>query len=397
MIGKTIFKYRLSSRNPENKDEGLRALVLAVLVIILITQPSRTFSQTQPSIKAKVVDPSEGDIVDDNDDGEDDARNGLADRTGINEDPGDDNDDNIERGDADSQNPKTLSTKENQGESTNATETPLEEESQVHIHEDIPTETIPIAPLSPVDPPSIPVVNETPLNQMPASDYVEVIPKEKTVEVELRKSYKNYRERRTNHGFLFNFNAENVYFPEYTSILDEAPYEDMFGQEDLTLLQFNLAYKFNFFLGALTAGIGYGHGTLIDDRFTTAEGAFEERHLTISKKSVNVEWMLDSLMKEPYFVPYVGMSYWQLGLSEENKTTGITNSHDTGYGTSFTVGFLVQLNWIEPASARAGYMEQGLENTYLDVFWTQYQDTDSEIDPVFANDFNFGVGLRLEF
>jgi hypothetical protein len=58
---------------------------------------------------------------------------------------------------------------------------------------------------------------------------------------------------------------------------------------------------------------------------------------------------------------------------------------------------LIQLNWIEKETAKLAYLGQGLENTYLDVFWTQYQNTDDELDPAFENDFNFGVGLRLEF
>lgn len=239
---------------------------------------------------------------------------------------------------------------------------------------------------------SFPQANPSPTASAPIeADMVEVIPREKTVEVEVRKEYTPYRERRTTHGFLFSFNAENLYFQDYASIVDEKLYEELFGQEDLTLLQIQLDYKLNFILGAIVAGAGFGQGTLIDDRVG------EERSLTISKKSLRAQWLLDSLTKEPYLVPYVGVSYWQFGIEEGNRTLKTTNSYDSGNGTALTVGMLVQLNWIEPDVAKGAYLSQGLENTYLDVFWTQYQNTDNELDPVFENDFNFGVGLRMEF
>ena len=163
------------------------------------------------------------------------------------------------------------------------------------------------------------------------------------------------------------------------------------------MAQVQINYKLNFVLGSLLAGVSYGQGTIIDNRSVDAALINEERSLTIEKKAVSAQWQLDALMKEPYFVPYVGFSYWQIGLTEENLTTKTVGTYDTGYGTSLTAGFLIQLNWIEPETSKLAYLNQGLENTYLDVFWTQYQNTDNELDPALENDFNFGVGLRVEF
>lgn len=420
MIGKTIFKIRSSSRNPENKDLSLRALVLVVLFIAISLHSSETYSQTATGAKSKAPPAAAADVDDNGDDTEDTAekKNTLVPTTA----EADDNSDSEGTTDEKVASPNTPPAASPQAtvqsseqpsvdtlepaepameETVDNSEPPMENQETLTT-EQPPVETVPQDP-PPIEeaptPPPVPVVEETPLQHIPPpAEYVEVIPKEKIVEIEPRKTYTtNYRDRRTRHGFTFDFNAENLYFPEYTSIIDGALYEDMFGQEDVTLLQASFGYKFNFALGALSAGLSYGQGTLVDDRSVDASEVPQERLLTISKKAINVQWTLDTLMKEPYFVPYVGMSYWQLGLTEENVTQGLTEEHDTGYGTSFTIGFLVQLNWLDKESSRVAYLEQGLENTYLNVFWTQYQDTGDELDPILANEFNFGVGLRLEF
>jgi hypothetical protein len=44
-------------------------------------------------------------------------------------------------------------------------------------------------------------------------------------------------------------------------------------------------------------------------------------------------------MKEPYAVPYVGMSYWQMGVSEKNNTTGASGTYDTDMAPQLRRGF----------------------------------------------------------
>lgn len=383
-------------KNQKNKDQSRWSLVGKLVLLALAIPPLVSFAQITPAAKTKVEA-----TVDDN----------SADDSGQ-----DDTDDNTENDvdetkEVDSEAPKQQPnvTNEDSGE-LDIEDNPVQEAQILEATEPVvPPPVEPVAELPSAEPaaeappmvpepepyiPLSPAVENESIEALPTTaenNFVEVIPSERTVELELRKDYKKYRERRTTHGFMFNFNAENLYFQDYMSIVDQKLYEELFGQEDLTLLQVFLDYKLNFFLGSLTAGAGYGQGTLVDDRIG------EERSLTIAKTSFRAQWLLDSLMKEPYFVPYAGFSYWQMDLTEDNTTLNTSASYSTGYGTALTAGVLIQLNWMDPLVAKEAYLGQGLENTYLDVFWTQYQNTDEELDPAFENDFNFGVGLRMEF
>ncbi|GEM_PF-1764143 len=406
MIGKTILNMSTAVKNWKNKDQGPWSLVVSTLVFAIALHSPYSSSQESTSTKSKaavkgtVVAEEVDDNVADTDDESDESSktNQAAEAADDNpEEPAE----TLEAGD----NPQAPAVVEEQTveDSTEpvAEQAPaelmLEAPPAESLQTEAPIETVPVEPAPVVAEPTpepyvAPPVTETvPVEKVTEADMVEVIPREKNVEIEPRKRYTNYRDRRTTHGFLFSFNAENLYFQDYASLVDQKLYEELFGQEDLTLLQVQVDYKLNFMLGSIIAGAGFGQGTLIDDRVG------EERGLTISKKSLRAQWLLDSITKEPYFVPYLGASLWQFGISEENKTLNTTNSYDTGNGTALTVGFLIQLNWLEPEVAKGAYLAQGLENTYLDVFWTQYQNTDDELDPVFENDFNFGVGLRMEF
>jgi hypothetical protein len=395
-------------KNQRNKDQGPWSIVLSVLVLAIAFHASDTYSQNAPGAKAKPAAKSSPNIEEADDNGSDDSEEEDAPDVNIVDENAADNEEEksvvaapaVKPEDA-VENETSLEAGDNiEDNAPVADQPPAEALPEAPPAESMQTDTPPVetVPVQPIPQPepyfSTPTAEALPLHSdktVSEVDMVEVIPREKTVEVEPFKGYKPYRQRRTTHGFMFNVNAENLYFQDYTSIVDQKLYEELFGQEDLTLVQVQLDYKLNFFLGSLVTGVGYGQGTLVDDRIG------EERSLTIEKKSARAQLLFDSLMNEPYFVPYVGFNFWQFGITEENNTLSTKNSYDTGNGTSLTVGFLVQLNWMDPQVAKLAYLGEGLENTYLDVFWTQYQNTDDELDPIFENDFNFGVGLRMEF
>lgn len=408
----------------KNKDVSLRAIVLSLSILMFVFCSSHVLSQPAPSTKSNPTVKSapsaaEAALIDDNE--EESATNDKDDVEEIAEEYSEETSKELSEA-KDSEDVEAPPEKQVQSQpaepARDDSEEPTSEASaqqdQIPENEqevvadsageeaqDKPTETVAKDPVVEKNPEPIP---EPPLPETVLSaentteaDYVEVIPMEKSVELVTRKSYTAYRDRRTTHGFLFNLGAENLYFPEYASIQDGKLYEELFGQEDLTLVQMSVSYKLNFFLGSLAAGIGYGQGTLIDDRSLNIEKQNEERSLTIEKKSFHGQLIFDSLMKEPYFVPYVGLNYWQLGISEKNTKKDKSSSRNTGFGTSMTIGFLMQMNWIEPETSKMAYLSHGLENTYLDIFWTQYQGTGEDDDPNFENDFNFGVGLKLEY
>lgn len=220
---------------------------------------------------------------------------------------------------------------------------------------------------------------------------VDVIPGESSVVVLKHKNYEDYKIRRKTHGGSVNVTTENIYMADYTSLHDDEIYEALWGQEDVSLVQLGLNYKYNFTLGSLNLGIGYGHGSLLDDRIG------DERTIALDKSSASIQFLLDNLMREPYFVPYVGASIFNFKINEYVKSTDQTYEMTSSYGNSFTVGFLIQLSWMERETSRLAYQENGIENTYLDVFWTQYENPNEDPDPSIQSDLNWGAGLRVEF
>lgn len=234
---------------------------------------------------------------------------------------------------------------------------------------------------------------EVPTNQVSNTDenLVEVIPYNQNVEVLKVKEYESYKDRRTTHGFMMNIVTENVFFADYVSQHDQAIYEDLWGQEDVSLPQINLNYKFNFKLGSITLGAGYGQGSIVDDRIG------DERTITVDKTAGSIQFLLDNMMSEPYFVPYVGASIFKFNIGEKVLSTDSSYSSESEYGNAFTVGFLIQLNWADKESAKEAYLAHGLENTYLDVFWTQHENPNEDPLPNVQSDMNWGAGLRVEF
>lgn len=229
------------------------------------------------------------------------------------------------------------------------------------------------------------------LDPKPREELVEVIPYQGNVEVLKFKNYENYKDRRTTNGFMMYLGSENLYFADYVSQHDQLLYEELWGNEDLTVPELNINYKFNFLLGSLTFGLGFGQGSLLDDRIG------DERTIAIEKISASIQFLADNLMREPYFVPYVGASVFQFKVSESVKSVEKSYESTSDVGYSFSVGFLIQLNWIEKEVSKQAYLEHGLENTYLDFHWTKHENPNDDPKPNLESDINWGAGLRVEF
>lgn len=199
----------------------------------------------------------------------------------------------------------------------------------------------------------------------------------------------SYRERRTANGLLVSLNAENFFPKNYLSTLDNAIYTDLYGKNAILIVGIELAYKYNFSLGSMTLGAGYGAGT-ID---SSASG--DARTLEVTRPFGSVAYIMDALFNEPYVVPYAELKIWQIGVSETSSTD--TYSANTGVGFTYSIGALFQLNALDSNTARGAIHEYGLENTYIDFYMAKYTQTQSAQDADTETDFNYGAGLRLEF
>jgi hypothetical protein len=208
-----------------------------------------------------------------------------------------------------------------------------------------------------------------------------------------------YKQRRLTSAFTMGFSYENFYPNKYTSIINLTDsYNDMFGNSEIPMLNMDIGYKYNFSLGSLIAGVGIGIGRLTDSHKQIYS------QLEFTKTMAYAGYVMDSIFNEPYVAPYFmgGTTLFSIKESVADETpTGnvntVTESGSTNTGFFYKVGALIQLNWIEDDVFRKGLIDYGLQNTYLDVFVTQYTTSISEDDPDIETGINFGAGLRVEF
>jgi hypothetical protein len=52
---------------------------------------------------------------------------------------------------------------------------------------------------------------------------------------------------------------------------------------------------------------------------------------------------------------------------------------------------------LDQDTAKESTFSTGLENTFIDLYITQYAKTESEDDPNTETDLGYGAGIRLEF
>lgn len=202
-----------------------------------------------------------------------------------------------------------------------------------------------------------------------------------------------YRERRSKWSFTFGLNQEN-FFPEKAQLnSDTTPvsYESLFGKEPIRLFQINTGAKYNFLWGALSAELIYGMGQVSDGRSGVS------RVLSITKQGLSFGWTMDSLFREPYVAPYINGQVFEMSYADKGASIG----DDTGITaptTGMTVGLLIQLNAVDPTdTAMKANFEYGLNNTFLDLFLTQYNTSNSKDDPELQTSLNWGAGIKLEF
>lgn len=198
-----------------------------------------------------------------------------------------------------------------------------------------------------------------------------------------------YKKRRQTWAPVFGVNAGMILPTKYFSEIDGSSYSDMFGSKSIPLIQLQLGGQYNFALGSLGIMLEGGYGQV------SGSGIGEDRTLTLTKKAASLTYTMNMLWNEPYFAPYVSAELLNFDYREEGTTLSASGS--TSFTTAFTIGALIQLNWIDPDSALEARNSSGLNNIFLDVFATQYNTSNSTTDANFQSDLNWGAGLKMEF
>ncbi|MBO9667993.1 MAG: hypothetical protein J7501_14415 [Bdellovibrio sp.] len=204
-----------------------------------------------------------------------------------------------------------------------------------------------------------------------------------------------YKERRDHTGIYFGIVYENFLPDSYVSPQDSLTYNNMFGSETIPLIGINFDYKWNMSLGSLAFGLGGAIGSINDAR------SGSDRTLDVTRYLASIKFTADNLMMEPYVAPYIGVSAYMIGVKDTAKASGSTQkvevSKNTPIGYAYTVGLLLQLDWLDYTAAKQATFAFGLENTFIDIFLTQYTKAGGDTDPDMQTDLNWGAGLRMEF
>lgn len=199
----------------------------------------------------------------------------------------------------------------------------------------------------------------------------------------------SYKERRSDHGAYFSLGYEDLVLKNFISIIDGRRYSENFGSSGIALIRAGLEYKYNIGLGSIAAGAEFGSGEV------SGKDTVGDRKLSITKYGVSAKYAADMIMDEPYAVPYVGINIWQMELTDKTTTTSIKESLNMGY--NYTLGVMLQLDWIDYETAKKATFDYGLENTFIDIYATQYASSGSAADPDASTDFIYGANLRFEF
>ncbi|QDK39553.1 hypothetical protein [Bdellovibrio sp. NC01] len=195
-----------------------------------------------------------------------------------------------------------------------------------------------------------------------------------------------YRERRGTHGFMFGVDYEGLVLKNFFSAIDGATYSDSYGSDAIPFIHLSLDYKYNFSLGSFALGADFGSGSIKGNA---------DHSLDVTKYGAGLKFIADAILPEPYVAPYIGINAWQMATKDSNGTD--SKSETTGIGYNYTVGLLLQLDWIDYETAKQATFNYGLQNTYIDVYATQYAKTGDEADVNTETDFLFGAGIKFEF
>lgn len=198
-----------------------------------------------------------------------------------------------------------------------------------------------------------------------------------------------YKERRLDHGYYFSLGYEALVLNHFTSGIDLLTYDELFGSNPIPLIKVEFDYKYNTGLGSLVAGLELGMGK----NSSAASGT--ERSLEVMKYGIATKFVADMIWKEPYVAPYVGLNVWQMELNEETPTEKLNEKTSISY--NYTIGLMLQLDWIDYNTAKQATFNLGLENTFIDLYVTQYMNTGDESEANTETDFLYGANIRFEF
>jgi hypothetical protein len=211
------------------------------------------------------------------------------------------------------------------------------------------------------------------------------------VEVHLRADpYASYSKRRTHWGFRLNLQWENFYPSNYVSPADQAPYSNIFGSNQGSIVSLGLGEQYNSPIGALYVDGVFGAGTI--------PGVISNTGMTINKYGVVAGILLDRFFENPWVSPFVAIQCVSFKWNDlGNGSGGATASSSTAPTLGYMAGVSIHMNRVDEVGAAEAYIDYGIKNSFIDIYMIEYATSSSAQDPNLQTSPSIGAGFHLEF
>lgn len=199
-----------------------------------------------------------------------------------------------------------------------------------------------------------------------------------------------YVERRPKWGFTAGVGYSTFEPLNYEPDFVAADFTDVYGNPTVPMIDLMFSVKRNMAAGSL--GIEFGAGYY---EVSSKDKAFGDSQLTLIPARLGAIFALDTLGKDPLFVPYFAGGVYTMVF---NESLG-GNSHNGNTQASFYAhgGVAFSLHWLDRYNSIVAYRESGVEATYAYVEAQKYMKAGAEADGDFSNEISYSGGIRLEF
>ncbi|MCE3009415.1 MAG: hypothetical protein LW875_02230 [Proteobacteria bacterium] len=197
-----------------------------------------------------------------------------------------------------------------------------------------------------------------------------------------------YRERASSWSIIAQLQARSLKPENYRSRIGGETFQQSFGDHHVIIPTLSIGSQYNTSMGGFSLEGSYGVGSIESERI----GA---RRLALSQYGLSATIVLDKLMPEPLFAPYFTGEVFVVSWEESDATT--TVSGENSFALGYRLGILFQLNSLDSGTALVAFNSSGLENTYLDIFASQTNTSNSSSDVQLKSPMTLGAGIRLQF
>ncbi len=199
-----------------------------------------------------------------------------------------------------------------------------------------------------------------------------------------------YRERRNKWGYNFSLGYSTYEPLNYEPDVAAEDFSTIYGYSDLPLIELQFVVKRNFPFGSVGLSVGVG---IYENQSGNVD--FGESTLQLIPVKVGAVLSLETLMKNPYVVPYVGGGVYTMIFDE--SLGGNSHNGNTEAAPYYHGGLAFLLEWIDPAGAMIAYRDSGIIASYAFVEMQKYMPAQAKADGDFSNDISYAGGLRVEF